>query len=741
MNSIIYLLQVTACTAVFYLFYYLFLNRLTFFVTNRWYLLVTVILSFAIPLIKIPVNEPHAYTGVVQQVVYTYAQQNFVPIEATPQIVQHIAAKPTLVHWGDVLKFAYLAAVLALTVHLAFTLIAFFKRMRGKRITKMGNVNILSSNEKITNGSFLNYIFLNDQELSADEIQQIIAHEMLHVKLYHSVDRIIVKIAQIILWFNPFIYLYARSVEENHEFEVDRAVARNTDKHNYANLLLHLSVAGQGMLYHNFSKVPLKKRITMLFNQPSANMKKIVYVLIVPVVLISCLAFAGMKSNSKIAVNPKTKSTAIIGKKKLPTMAEWVKSAKAYDKTPEGKRRIGLMETMRGKTIDVTIASVVNNKYVKDRVDHISFNYNGDKYGIYFGYRYPLRMKSPLSAGDAIKVQIRSLSFMYLNDSLEISPAAIYKGNERIFKSHNDSSPAGVVKNTVTKADEKATIDTTKYHQKGTPKDAATVKNRQEALAYVNSPEGQEKSKLCREIAGKTITVTVKKVIPNEVRKIEPFKNNGGVLVDYNGNEYLMQTWYGQSKQLQDLLKAGDEITLKVFSTSFRKDAPVLIRPANITRNNVKIYQLAEADKIPDYPFLYEANKVRFADGQISRIVKYANGKWKSALFETVNGYKFNLSFKPTSPNLNSIGEGDHVRLRFVHEVKTAAKAYSVNDWVSISTDIKDYGVKNPEMFNKFYEPVKQAALVEPELKMRASDSARADKNGIYTVWCSSHLG
>jgi hypothetical protein len=127
-----------------------------------------------------------------------------------------------------------------------------------------------------------------------------------------------------------------------------------------------------------------------------------------------------------------------------------------------------------------------------------------------------------------------------------------------------------------------------------------------------------------------------------------------------------------------------------------------------VIKNGKEIFRLVEADKIPDYPFLYEANKVRFAEGQISNITKYPNGKWKTAVFERVNGYKFNLSFKPNAPDLNSIKWGDHVRLRFIHEVKTGEKTYKINDWVAISTDIKDYGIKNPEWFSKFYEVVNE---------------------------------
>jgi len=555
MNTIIYLLQVTACTAVFYLFYFLFLSRLTFFATNRWYLLATVLLSFLLPLLRITLSEQQPYVAAVQHMIY-------VPQTAQPEtqiVVQQAPVADEPVHWDAIFKIAYFSMAIALGIHLLVTMLSFFKRIKGKRIAKIGKVNILSGQQKIANGSFLNYIFLNEDELSPDEIAQIIAHEMLHIKLYHSIDRILVKIAQIILWFNPFIYWYARSVEENHEFEVDREIARSTDKHNYANLLLHLSVAGRGMLYHNFSKVPLKKRINMLFNKPSNKMKKVTYVLIVPVVLISCLAFAKLK---KADANHKA---------------------------------------------DVTNIDTAQKITYKQKI-------------------------------------------------------------------------------------------------KRTPAEAIRYKKQQDDLKkYQQTADYKNKMKLADDVSGKTINVTVKGIIPN---KTYPNKQ-GAILAVYNGHEYAIDSRYGQGKSLTNILKPGDQIALKVFGLGVRSDYPVMIIPAYVIKNKVKIFQLGEADKIPDYPFLYEANKVRFADGQVSNIIKYPNGKWKSALFETVNGYKFNLSFKPSAPDLNSIEWGDHVRLRFVHEVKTGAKTYRINDWVSIATNIKDYGIKNPELFSRFYTEVK----------------------------------
>jgi hypothetical protein len=537
MNILLYLLQVTACTAVFYLFYFLLLSRLTFFTTNRWYLLVSLILSFTIPVLRITLSEQHPYVAAVQQVIYH--EQHIQPEAVTPIIVQEPIGRT--LEWDSILRWCYYAVAIALTIHLLATLLVFFKRIKGKRIISIGKVRVLSGQQKVVNGSFLNYIFLNDDELSPEEMQQIIAHELLHVKLYHSADRILMKIAQIILWFNPFIYLYARSVEENHEFEVDREIARSTDKHDYANLLLHLSVARQGMLYHSFSKVPLKKRISMLFTKPSNKMKRMIYVLIVPVVLISCLAFARLKKADE--------QKPLV--KKLPTFTEW--------------------------------------------------------------------------------------------------------RNEK----------------------------------------------QQELAAWQKTDDYKQKRKLMMDISGKIVTVKVKSVI-----------NNEGILISYHHHDYILDTRFGQDKQLRALLKAGEDVEMKTFGGSYdMTNNKLRVGAGSIYKNGKLIFQLAESAPISKQPFLSEINHVHYADGQITHIEKYANGKWKSAVLEVVNGYKFKLNFKSDVPDFKNIEDADHVRLRFVNEVAKSSKEYVVNDWLSITTNIKDYGIKNPELFSRFYTKIKKPAV------------------------------
>ncbi|RYY07779.1 MAG: hypothetical protein EOP43_02230 [Sphingobacteriaceae bacterium] len=740
MNALVYLLQVSACTAIFYLFYRLLLSRLTFFTINRWYLLTTVLLSFIIPVLTIPINPQQQHITVVQQAVYINTLQT-ASVNIADKQSNVPVAKP--VDWLQMLKFFYVLIVIGLLIRLIITLILFFKRLKGKQLTKVNHVNILRGETKLNNGSFFNYIFLNDQELSADEMQQIIAHEMLHVKLNHSIDRLLIKITQIILWFNPFVYLYAKSIEENHEFEVDSAMTNFNDKKQYADLLLHLSVAGQGLLYHSFSKIPLKKRITMLFNKPSAKMKKVIYVLILPVVLICCLYFARLESNSAekkysvidgieklgksplVLIDGKVYEKEIlykIGNSCIKSTGVWAPSSTikkhgviikdGFVEITTGNSKINYMTALEKENLIQEKNVPKDQFYTRLRINNLERGGFIDKIIVQIQESNGIRITKTVSTNgkalfeiddkpyteEQIKKLPRSLVTSLVFSGVwpgvkQTFPASTFAGYEAVFSFSSNADTA------------------TKYRQK-LKRSPEQIKGEANFKAYRQTDDFKQKEKFARDIRGKTITVKIKDTVNRDARKMSDMfvSHNGkvrGFTVVYKGNEYFMPTKYDQEKQLNNVLKTGDEITLEVLRSTFAPNYAVTIEPAFIYKDNIKIFQLAQESSIPDYPFLYEANKVRFADGQITHIQKYPNGKWKSAVMEIANGYKFNLNFKATAPDFANIEESDHVRFRFVHEVKTGAKTYQINDWVSISNNIKDYGIKNPDFFYKFYEVAK----------------------------------
>jgi hypothetical protein len=557
MKALIYLLQVSACTGLFYVFYFLLLRRLTFFTLNRWYLLVTLMVSFVVPTLTFEIyTAPEAQ--ILQPVMYL-------------QQMQDIHVQPTVLHTGLLIEqrfnwislgiVIYFLVAMMFFARLILVLFHFRRKLSNNELIKVGGVKIFYGDKTVANSSFLNVVFIDDKDLSPEDLKQVIAHELLHIGLLHSLDRIVAWLVQIVLWFNPFVYAYMRSIEENHEFEVDRIAGEN-DRNLYASLLLKLSLSSQNYLLQGFSRAPLKKRVFMLFNQPTPNMKKLIYVLVLPVVLLSCLAFSKLKTNNPAATSKQVN----------------IKNSGEY--------------------------------YMTDTTQQ---------------FRQKLkRTANELHSKEAWVAYSKTQEYM---DKKAVLDAVFNKEQEFIVKSQIDTLI-----------------------------------------------EGQVKIK--------------------------------GFIVTTNNYDFILDTRFGEDKRLCMLLQVGDKFDMKLHGAGFGIHSPISISAAYVKKNGVKIFQIAEASPIPKYPFLYEANKVRFADGQVTHIQTYATGKWKSADLEVVNGYKFHLKFKPDAPEFAGIEESDHVRFRFVDEVKTGAKDYAVSDWVSMTTDINDYGIKNPDFFYKFYEKI-----------------------------------
>ncbi|MBC8053323.1 MAG: M56 family metallopeptidase [Sphingobacteriaceae bacterium] len=266
--------------------------------------MITLGLSFIIPCITLPAeNIP------VQPVFHQITDQpvDYGSNDPTITIMAEAPESGTPINWDQKLHAFYLLATALLMLHFVVSLVIFFLRLRNQQIEKIGKIRLVKSSSGVSNGSFLNYIFLSDTTISKLEAEQILAHEIEHVKRYHSIDKLFARAVQIVLWFNPFSYFYSKAIEENHEFEVDRAISQNADKQLYAELIFKLSTGTNGEFFNHFSKFPLRTRLNMLFAKPSNKIKKLIYLLVLPLTVASLLAFAGreaLKSIKPAVVHP-----------------------------------------------------------------------------------------------------------------------------------------------------------------------------------------------------------------------------------------------------------------------------------------------------------------------------------------------------------------------------------------------------------------------------------------------------
>ncbi|WP_285059478.1 M56 family metallopeptidase [Pedobacter ginsengisoli] len=295
MEWLTYLLKVSACSGLFYIFYHFCLQRLTFFNVNRIYLLSTLAISFVIPALQLQVERSADERSQAREVTAVYTG-TFTDLPA-PGVAIQTSAPPkdewlSAIEWPQVLFVSYwLIAFVMLSIS-ASQALQLLKHTRQIN-QKIGRLRVVFKQEGFTNCSFLNYVFLNREELSDEEMAVILHHENVHISRYHSADKMIIAVCKALLWFNPVIYLYEKALAQVHEYEADRETSVAIGSTSYASMLLAIAVKKNNpSLTHSFVRNPLKGRIKMLFSNPSKNMKKLTYLAALPIGLALIWTFA-----------------------------------------------------------------------------------------------------------------------------------------------------------------------------------------------------------------------------------------------------------------------------------------------------------------------------------------------------------------------------------------------------------------------------------------------------------------
>ncbi|MEO1033574.1 MAG: M56 family metallopeptidase [Bacteroidota bacterium] len=285
-----YLLKASAVIAIFYILYKLFLQRETFFQTNRGYLLIGLLTSVLIPLIVIPIYieyTPAVVEGVLSHTISPEVQQNI--NEGT---VQQSSNEVTFDWW----TFAVLIYAMGVTFFLAKLLIelASLKFLFSKHLYfKSGPYMLIETENDIPPFSFFNWIVYNPKRYAEEELQHILNHEKAHASQLHSIDIMLTQLACVLLWFNPLVWLYKKEVQQNLEFIADKkAQDFSSCEKSYQLILLKASVPQHKFLItNNFYNSQIKKRIIMLHKSKSKKVNAWKYSLVLPILALFLMSF------------------------------------------------------------------------------------------------------------------------------------------------------------------------------------------------------------------------------------------------------------------------------------------------------------------------------------------------------------------------------------------------------------------------------------------------------------------
>ena len=303
-SFIIYMAKASGLLAVFFIAYYIFLRKETFFNSNRWFLLCGLLTAAILPIIT--------YTKVIwieatpkQQA----AQTQVIDLNQLLTMQNAITATPAeTINWFDVMAGIYIAGVLFFLARFIFNFISLRRVIKGQQAIKDGSFTFIDTPNIESPFSFFNYIVYNSAILQPQEIESILCHEKVHSRQKHSIDMLVGQLFCIAFWFNPFAWVYKKSLSQNLEFIADfEAMKQLEDKTSYQKTLLKITIQPScTAITNHFYQSLIKKRIVMLNKEQSKKWNSWKYAVVIPALTAFIMLFqietvAQEKGNNEVA--------------------------------------------------------------------------------------------------------------------------------------------------------------------------------------------------------------------------------------------------------------------------------------------------------------------------------------------------------------------------------------------------------------------------------------------------------
>ncbi len=276
----IYLLKVNGLIAIFYLAYYLLVQKETFFNSNRWFLLSGLFTAVLMPLFFV--------TKIVLIQKTQQISNHFLKIKSNNKA---ILEEP--LNWNYIFSGIYLAISFVLLLFIISNLYSFYKLINNKKVEIKKPFALVDIQENINPFSFFKYIIFNSELYSKVELENILNHEKVHSREKHSIDVLIAKIFCAVFWYNPFVWLYKKAILQNLEFIADQKAIENIeDKKAYQMTLLKVVTDHNCLsITNNFYQSLIKKRIVMLNKNQSKKSNLWKYTLVIPALVVFVALF------------------------------------------------------------------------------------------------------------------------------------------------------------------------------------------------------------------------------------------------------------------------------------------------------------------------------------------------------------------------------------------------------------------------------------------------------------------
>ena len=321
-----YIIKSALVLAMLYVCIMPLLEKETFHRLNRIIILGCLILSFFVPFIH--------FTGGTNPTVNMLRQA----VQLPEIMIDGNGSEQSIWNLADIMICIYIIGVVAIfTMTVVQTASLILRLRKCEQIADNRGNTIVLTDYTISPFCFFHYIVMSRDDY-ANNRGFILTHEQEHIRLRHYIDLIILQVATIIQWFNPFVWLIGKNLKAIHEFEVDEAVLnKGIDATQYQQFLVIKAVGNRLQPFaNNLNKESLKRRIIMMNQKKSNRWMMLKALFVIPVATLAVSVFANTTDMRSMAKAANTTANSI-STNNMQTKQSDIKSSDKVEVMPEFK--------------------------------------------------------------------------------------------------------------------------------------------------------------------------------------------------------------------------------------------------------------------------------------------------------------------------------------------------------------------------------------------------------------------
>ena len=290
-SYLIYIGKVSISAGTFYIVFLILFQNQKHFVFNRFYLPISLVLSFIIPLITFT-------TVKYVEPVLTADYNGFAYLADSSE---NIIPTGFVFEWYHYLFGLYILGAAGFLFYLLLGHLKAMSIVRFSRIKRLFETEVNITLKDVHPFSFFNKIVLSENTLASPNLKMIVNHENIHVKEKHTLDILFVEILFLLQWFNPFAWLLKDAVKNNLEYKTDNQIIEANNPKDYQLAMVGLAhKKGVAPFLTALNGSQLKNRIIMMKKETGNKYALLKQLIVLPLLAILVMGLANREIITEI---------------------------------------------------------------------------------------------------------------------------------------------------------------------------------------------------------------------------------------------------------------------------------------------------------------------------------------------------------------------------------------------------------------------------------------------------------